>query len=171
MLGNSFQRIKPGEVSDNAFSLVGQDWMLITSGTSDKFNMMTASWGGMGFLWNKNVCFIFVRHSRYTYELMESHDHFSLSFFSEEWRKALNVCGTLSGRTHDKVKETGLTPFKGENETIAFEQARLIMECKKLYFQDLDSDHFIDESLKKFYQDQDYHRMYIGEILNVSIKP
>lgn len=167
---NIFRTIKAKEISESPFSLIGQDWMLITSGSIDKFNTMTASWGGMGFLWGKNVCFIFVRPSRYTYEFMEKNDNFSLSFFTEEFRPALNICGKKSGREIDKVKETGLKPISLNNGTTGFEQAKLIIECKKMYFQDITPEHFMDNSIKKFYPNEDYHRMYVGEILSVIIK-
>ncbi|NMA65759.1 MAG: flavin reductase family protein [Clostridiaceae bacterium] len=144
--------------------------MLVTSGTPKNFNMMTASWGGLGVLWGKNVCYIFIRPSRYTYEFIEKNDTFSLSFFNEEWRKALNICGSKSGRDIDKVKETGLTPIACKNNTVGFEQARMIIECKKLYFQDIEPDNFLDPSIMKNYPKKDFHRVYVGEIINVNIK-
>ena len=76
-MNNEFSTITAEEMNPNPFSLIGKDWMLISSGNIEKFNTMTASWGGMGVLWRKNVCFVFVRPSRYTYEFMESNDHFS----------------------------------------------------------------------------------------------
>ena len=167
---NEFKTIKANELAGNVFSLVGQDWMLITSGPVDNYNTMTASWGGMGYLWNKNVCFIFVRPSRYTYEFMEKNDNFSLSFFSEEWRKALTICGKKSGRDIDKAKETGLKPLPGNNQTTGFEQSRLIIECKKLYYQDINSQQFLDPTIEKNYNGGDYHRMYVGEILSINTK-
>lgn len=167
---DGFKIIKADDLSDNPFKLIGHDWMLITSGTPDNYNTMTASWGGMGYLWAKNVCFIFVRPSRHTYEFMEKNETFSLSFFTEEWRSALNICGKKSGRDIDKAKETGLKPILAGNQTTGFEQARLIIECKKLYFQDLDASHFLNLSIEKNYNGSDYHRMYVGEILAVNTK-
>lgn len=166
-MDKELKAIKVNELTDNVFSLIGKDWMLITSGTVDNYNTMTASWGGMGYLWNKNVCFIFVRPSRYTYEFMEQNDTFSLNFFTDEWRNALTICGKKSGRDIDKAKETGLKPIPGNNQTTSFEQARLIIECKKLYFQDIIPEQFLDPSLEKNYNGGDYHRMYVGEILSV----
>ena len=166
-MDKELKAIKVNELTDNVFSLIGKDWMLITSGTVDNYNTMTASWGGMGYLWNKNVCFIFVRPSRYTYEFMEQNDTFSLNFFTDEWRNALTICGKKSGRDIDKAKETGLKPIPGNNQTTSFEHARLIIECKKLYFQDIIPEQFLDPSLEKNYNGGDYHRMYVGEILSV----
>ena len=169
-MSNEFKPIDACKLTDNVFSLIGKEWMLITAGTVDNYNTMTASWGGMGHLWDKDVCFVFVRPSRYTYEFMEKNDTFSLSFFTEEWRNALTICGTKSGRDIDKAKETGLKPIPGEHRTTVFEQARLIIECKKIYYQDIIPQHFLDPSIEKKYNNGDYHRMYIGEILSVKQK-
>ncbi|MGI6084614.1 MAG: flavin reductase family protein [Acetivibrionales bacterium] len=169
-MNNEFKKIEVNELNENVFSLIGKDWMLITSGTVDNYNTMTASWGGMGYLWNKNVCFIFVRPSRYTYEFMEKNDYFTLSFFPEDWRDALSVCGKKSGRDIDKAKETGLQPIPGNYQTTGFSQARLIIECKKLYFQDFKPEHFLNPVIENNYNGRDYHRMYIGEVLSISIK-
>lgn len=155
----------PAQIEDNVFKLIGNDWMLITAGNPEKFNMMTASWGGMGVLWGKQVCFCFVRPQRYTYEFMEREDHFTLTFFTEEYRKALNLCGSKSGREMDKAAAAGLTPVAGEKGSVYFREARLVLECKKLYYQDLNPEHFLDISIERNYPGKDYHRMYIGEII------
>ncbi len=157
--------IDPTTLAGNVFKTIGSDWMLITAGPPEHWNTMTASWGGMGILWNKNVVFCVIRPGRYTFEHMEKHGHFSLSFFDESWRKALNLCGTESGRDIDKAAATGLIPIPGNHGTVTFEQARLVFECKKLYWQDLNPDAFLDEKLMGHYPIRDFHRMYFGEIL------
>jgi len=169
-VSDGFRSVKKDGITDNVFKLIGNDWMLVTAGPPDDYNTMTASWGGMGVLWNKNVCFVFVRPSRYTYEFMEKNQTFSLSFFTEEWRNALTVCGTKSGRDIDKAKETGLKPFPAGNGTTGFEQARLIIECRKIYFQDIEPEKFLDPSIERNYNGSDYHRMYVGEILDIKMK-
>lgn len=164
-MNHNLKPIGPEQVTDNPFHLIGSDWMLITAGNMEKFNTMTASWGGLGILWNKKVCFIVVRPSRYTYEFMENADTFTLSFFGEEYKKALSFCGTKSGRDVDKIAATGLTPVQGEQETVYFNEARLVMECKKLYYQDLEPGNFLDPGIEKNYNGSDYHRLYVGEII------
>ena len=168
---NQFRVIRPEGISDNTFKLIGSDWMLITAGAPDSYNTMTASWGGMGVLWGKNICFCVVRPVRYTYEFMEKADSFTLSFFGEEYRDALNVCGTKSGRDIDKAAVTGLTPVAGTLPgTTRFEQARMVIECRKLYFHDLDPQHFLEPDIHGNYPNKDYHRMYIGEIANCLVR-
>lgn len=162
----NIERLDPADLSMNVFNQIGSEWMLITSGGREKFNMMTASWGGMGVLWNKNVCFIFVRPTRYTYEFLEKNPLFSISFFEEEHREILELCGTKSGRDIDKMSETGLTPHFTDHGSILFLESVLSMECRKIYFSDISPFNFLEKEIEKHYPLKDYHRMYIGEIIN-----
>ncbi len=164
MMERKFTQIKPEMITDNTFKMVGKDWMLITAGSLDKYNTMTASWGGFGILWSKNVCFCVVRPTRHTYQFLEAADRFTLTFFAEQHREALNYCGTKSGRDVDKAAATGLIPRQDRDGLVYFDQARLVLECQKLYFHDLDPAHFLDPAIEKNYPLKDYHRLYIGEI-------
>lgn len=170
-MDKQFIEINPEQITDNTFKLISSDWMLITAGNMQSFNTMTASWGGLGVLWNKNVAFCFVRPSRYTYGFMEKAWGFTLSFFDKQYRKALNFCGSHSGRDCDKVAETGLTPVSFDDEMVYFEQARMVLICKKLYFHDIIPAHFLDPALDGInYPLKDYHRMYIAEIMKVFLQ-
>lgn len=159
-----FKETTPELLTDNPFELIGKDWMLITAGTPESFNTMTASWGGLGVLWERKTAFCFIRPTRYTYEFVESSPYFTLSFFEEHYRKALSFCGSHSGRDTDKIKGAGLTPVKKGN-FVYFDEARLVLACRKLYFQDINQEHFLDEKINDMYPQKDYHRMYIGEIV------
>ena len=150
---------------ENPFELIGQQWMLITAGDKESFNTMTASWGCLGWLWNKPVAFIFVRPERYTHDFLESGDFVTLSFFPESCRKALQICGTKSGRDCDKVKEAGLIPIALESGAVTFEQASLTVECRKLFKSDMKESDFIDkEVLAKWYSEAGLHSVYVLEI-------
>ena len=159
-----FRSIQPENICDNLFTLIDKQWMLITAGNHESFNTMTASWGGFGILWNKPVVFCFVRPVRHTYLFMEKSDYFTLAFFSREYRDVLNYCGNYSGRDVDKIKSTGLTPANSPNGSVFFEESRLLFECRKLYFSDINPEHFILPEINRNYPEADYHRMYIGEI-------
>jgi flavin reductase (DIM6/NTAB) family NADH-FMN oxidoreductase RutF len=168
---DGFKKISAEEIDGNVWKMIGSDWMLITAGTQDSYNTMTASWGGVGVLWGRNVCWCVIRPQRYTHEFMEREEHFTLSFLGEEYRDALTFCGSHSGRDRDKAAETGLTPIPGAlPATTTFAEARLVIECRKIYFQDLDPRHFLDPSIEDNYPDRDYHRMYIGEIVDCWVK-
>ena len=168
MEGN-FKEIRPEDIGDNPFSLIGETWMLITAGTRESFNTMTASWGGLGVLWNKQIATCFVRPTRHTYGFMETAAGFSLCFFDERHRKILDYCGSRSGRNVDKVAKTGLVPVFG-GDAIYFEQARLVIECRKVYTFDIDPARFVDQGIDKLYPEKDYHRAYIGEIIRCLAK-
>jgi len=159
-----FKKIETTDL-DNVFKLIGMDWMLITAKSGDKINTMTASWGGMGHLWNRDVVYIFIRPQRHTLDFVEGNENFTLTFFSENHRNDLTYLGTVSGREEDKIEKTNLTPII-EGEYPYFEESKIVIKCKKVYKQKLDNECFIDPSIEKNY-DNDYHYMYIGEIVEV----
>ena len=132
------------------------------------FNFMTVSWGGFGILWGKEVCFVFVRPERHTYEFCEESESFSLSFFDSERKGDLIFCGRNSGKDVDKVKacnfETKIT-----NGVLRFADARLTLVLRKLYAQDLEKACFIDTSLLKNYESAGFHRMYVCEVLDAKL--
>ena len=168
---NLFHPCTPESLNENPFSLIGKDWMLITAGTDAHYNTMTASWGGVGVLWNKNVCFCFIRPQRHTLKFLEEQDRFTLSFFPDGYRDALTYCGRHSGRDVDKAKETGLTPHALSSDTVTFEEARLVLTCKKLYLQDMTPESFLDPSLvAQHYPNNDFHKVFVAEIESVYTK-
>jgi flavin reductase (DIM6/NTAB) family NADH-FMN oxidoreductase RutF len=164
------KKININDLKQSATKLIGKDWMLVTAGNTESCNTMTASWGGLGELWNRPVAFIFVRPTRYTYEFIERENFFTLSFFEEKHRKTLQLCGTISGRKSDKIAESGLTPVASDNGSVFFQEAKLVLECKKLYFADLNPENFLDQNLEKHYPHKDYHRVYVAEIVNTYAK-
>lgn len=166
------RKIEIGELTDNTIKLISENWMLISAGNQDKFNLMTASWGGTGFLWNKAVAFIFVRPERHTFSFIETETHFTLSFFEQEYKDILTFCGTKSGRDTDKIKETGLTPYFTELGNPVYREAIVTFECRKMYAEMLSDDAFIDKiPLSRWYgENNGLHKMYIAEIVNVWIE-
>ena len=132
----AFKEVKIEELSFNPFTKISKEWMLITAGDEEKHNTMTASWGGVGIMWGMNVATAYIRPQRYTKEFVDAEDMFTLSFFKEDYRKALNLCGSKSGRDCDKDKEAGLTPYYTDGTT-AYEEADLIFVCRKLYAQEM----------------------------------
>ena len=157
--------------NENAFDLIGKEWMLVTAGNREKFNTMTASWGGIGWLWNRPVAFVFIRPERYTHDFIERESRLTLSFYNEEHRGILQFCGTKSGRDVDKVKETGLRPVTLESGAMSFAQARLTLDCRKLFKSPMAAANFIDKSiLAKWYGPQpggSLHDVYVVEIEGV----
>lgn len=161
-----FQKVDVKELALNPFDAIGEQWMLITAGTKDECNTMTASWGGLGVLWNKNVATAYIRPQRYTKKFVDEQEYFTLSFFGEEWRKALTLCGRKSGRDIDKVKECGFTVAEAAGGAPYFEEAELVLVCRKLYADTIKPECFIDrECDMTCYPTRDHHTFYIGEVV------
>lgn len=167
------KEINPIEIKDNFIKLISSDWMLVTAGDEAKYNMMTASWGGVGELWGKHVATAYVRPERYTDQFIAATHRFTLSFFSSDKKKMLGVMGKESGRNFDKMNFEGLTAKILPSGQVTFEEARLVLDCKVLYVDELQADKFLDEeSLAKWYNDEpggSLHNIYIAEIIGAWI--
>lgn len=164
---NEYKIITANQFRKNPFQLIGKDWMLITAGNEEKVNTMTASWGGLGVMYGKNVAYIVIRPQRYTKRFIDKEDTFSLSFLGKDYRKTLNYLGTVSGRDQDKIKESGLTLACYE-DTPYFDEADYVLICKKLFNQPLHTDGLLDKKLvDTWYKNGDYHTLYIAEITNI----
>lgn len=165
-----FQRIEAKDLTENVFSLISDKWMLITAGTAEHCNTMTASWGGLGVIWGAPSATCYIRPQRYTKEFVDREEYFTLAFFSEEWRKALALCGSKSGRDVDKVNECGFTVEEARCGAPYFQQADLVLVCRKRFVQPLDPDNMPQDVKERWYPERDYHIMYIAEIVEVLVK-
>lgn len=164
---------QPIAISDfNApvFKTFNDDWLLLTAGklTGRKFNTMTVSWGCLGVLWSKPVAIAFVRPQRYTYKFMEESADFTLTAFPPAYHEALLLLGTKSGRDGDKVTVAGLTPAASTSvESPGFAEANLVIECRKIYRDDIKPEFFLDPTIEGNYPTKDYHRFYLGEVVAI----
>ena len=161
------------ELQANAAQLIGKQWMLITAGTPDNFNCMTASWGGLGFLWNKPVAFLFVRPNRHTVGFIEAQEKLTLTFMPEKYRQDLVFCGRNSGRDVDKMAHTALQPTTLPSGVPTFEDADLVLECRKMFKTEMQQADFLDwsEVSPSFYApDNPLHLLYICEITNTMVR-
>lgn len=159
-----FKKIRIEEFDYSAARLIGKDWLLVTGEADGKANAMTASWGGLGVMWGKNVAYIVLRPQRYTKEFIDKAERFTLSVFGEDKKQMMGYFGSVSGRDEDKIAKSGLTVVS-ENGCTYYEEAKYVMVCRKLYAQVMTSDSFIDKSCdKQWYGAGDYHTMYIAEI-------
>ena len=140
------KEIQTSQLHSDAFTMIGKEWMLVSAERDGVVNTMTASWGGMGILWNKKVAFVFLRPQRYTKEFIDQKDCFTLSFYDEEYRKTLSYLGTVSGRDEQKIEKAGLhTAFI--NDAPYFTEANTVLVCRKLYAQEMREDCFLDAAL------------------------
>lgn len=161
--------IQPEQLDKNVFDLLHKDWCLIAANKGKKYNMMTASWGGFGVLWHKKVATIYIRPQRYTKQFVDESEYFTLNFFPDGYRSNLQLLGTKSGIEMDKEKESGLKGIV-ENNMVRFEEANLVIKCRKLYRDSIKPELFLDAEIDKNYLQKDYHDMYIGEIVEILVK-
>jgi flavin reductase (DIM6/NTAB) family NADH-FMN oxidoreductase RutF len=169
--GMKREAIPADELKVRIHSLWDAQWFLLTAGdyAARDFNTMTVSWGSLGTMWNRPFAQVVVRPGRHTYGFIERHPTFTLSAFPEKCHDALMLLGTKSGRDGDKIAEAGLTPQAAT--TIAapgFDEAELVIECRKIYSDDFDPARFVDPTIDQNYPDKDYHRIYYGEIVAVT---
>lgn len=164
----SFKEINPKDIKENLIEMIADEWMLVSAKDETGINTMTASWGFFGEMWNKDCAITVIRPSRYTYKFMENSSYFSLCFMGEN-KDVHKICGSKSGRDMDKIKATGLT-LVYNNDTVYFEQARMVVICRKLYAGDLDPAAFVDKVALDSYGGTNYHRAYVGEIVKVLTK-
>ena len=164
------RQISYQQISGNLIDRIARQWFLITAGTPEACNTMTANWGGVGYLWMKPVVYLWVRPERYTFEFLERYGTFTIAFLPESRREALALCGQLSGRSHDKIKEADLTVAATPDGNVTFAEAELTLECRKLYCQDMNPAGFVDRTPKEKWYGPGvggFHRLYVGEITHV----
>lgn len=159
--------LKPEETEFNVFNKIGKDWMLITASDGTVTNTMTASWGGMGVMFNKNVVYIVIRPQRYTKEFIDKNNSFSINFLDGKFKEQLAYLGSVSGRNEDKIAKAGLNA-EHENGVPFFKEADMVFFCKSLFAQEMKQENFLDlEAIEKWYPDKDFHTLYIAEIEHV----
>lgn len=168
---HNFNEIVPSAINENFIELISADWMLVTAGDKDGYNTMTASWGGIGEMWGKHMALVVIRPGRYTKEFVDRHERLTLSFFHEQHRQALAYCGSHSGRDGDKISDSGLSVTFTDNGTPAIAQARLVIECRKMYVGKFNEEGFLDkELLDKWYPERDMHYTYFCEVERAYIR-
>lgn len=154
------------EFTADMISLFNQQWALVTAGSPESFNTMTISWGGLGTLWSRPVATVYVKPVRYTHEFLERNEYFTVSFFGPQYKKALGLLGSLSGRDCDKVKLSGLTPVPAGHGAVTFAEAERTLVCRKIYSQDLSLEAIPGFARETYYRTEAPHTMYIGEIVD-----
>lgn len=157
------------EFKTDVFKQFDKDWALVCAGDINNFNMMTISWGGLGTLWNKPVCTVYVRKSRYTHEFMDNNEYFTVNFISAWDKNKLRTLGTKSGRDMDKMHDSGLRPMP-RRDSVIFWESDVTLICRKLFVQTLDLEKIPADVREKLYAGNDAHDMYIGEVVEMLYK-
>ena len=165
----AFNSIPIDSLELKPFHKLDKEWALLTAGNSESVNTMTVSWGFLGTLWDIPAATVYARPQRYTREFLEREGYYTLSFFPAEYKKDLTYLGKVSGRDEDKIAKAGLSVlFDDTARAPFFEQAELVLVCRKLYTDDIKPELFVDTAIEPAkYPKKDYHRFYIGEVVEV----
>lgn len=154
---------------ETSFSDLYTKGAFLTCKNNDETNMMTISWGSIGYMWRKPVFMALVRTSRYTYEFLNSSNEFTISIpESGALSEALKICGTKSGRDINKVNNANLNLVNGKVvDCEVIEGCSKYYECKKVFVQPMDIDNIVDENIKNtFYHEKEVpHVLFFGEIV------
>ena len=167
--------MKPFEEKDyKVFDMFNNRWGLVTAGDPAHYNTCTIGWGSLGTIWNgpghgRPIATVYVNPDRYTWEFLRDSDTFTVSFFPEEYRKALGYLGSHSGRDGDKVAAAGLTP-RALGGGVTFEEAELTFLCRKLYQGPFQREGLAPEISEGIYAHWQPHWMFVGEILEAEDK-
>jgi flavin reductase (DIM6/NTAB) family NADH-FMN oxidoreductase RutF len=163
----SMQEIEPKDLTIRPFQLLDDEWALLVSGTR-KPNPMTVSWGGLGTLWGRPTVTVYVRPTRHTYSCLEESREFTLNFVPPSMRDALRICGEASGRDRNKWQLAGIAPAPSARVRVPrVSDARMVFECRVMACMDVDPAKFLDPTIENQYSANDYHRVYLGEVMGL----
>lgn len=151
---------------NDMYDLFNKKWALVSAGKPDDFNVMTVSWGSLGTLWSRAIVTVYIKPCRYTHQFMENNEYFTVSFYDEKYRRDMALLGRLSGRDGDKVAQTKLQPIAC-GDSVSFSQARVTILCRKIYQHDFQREGIPEEVIERYYQTEEPHTMYIGEVVEV----
>lgn len=167
---SGWRNVEPSEVEDNFVKLLHENMGLLTVGGPGQTNSMTIGWGTFGTLWSVPVFNVYVSEDRYTHGLMETNETYTVSFLSKEHRDDVIYLGTHSGRDGDKISQTSLTLKYTESGTPYFEEAFLVIECRKQYGAPFDASR-LGEIPSAFYERSHVgiHSAYIGQIMQILV--
>lgn len=144
----------------------------LTVKSGEKVNTMTISWGSVGYEWKRPIFTVMVRNSRYTYDLIENADDFTVSIpLNKEFKNVLTVCGSKSGRDIDKFKECNLTLENSKKvDTPIIGECELHYECKIVYKHEVNPQSLSKDIVESTYANGNYHTIYYGEIVEAYMK-
>lgn len=170
-----FDTIDVRNIKEDVFTLVGEDYGILTAGTLEKFNSMVTSWGGWGIVFGKPGVFHFLRSNRYTLELMREQKTYTMSFFDSEFKDDIMQFGMKSGRDTDKMKETKLTGVQTPDGNPAYKEAKIILECRLAEVTTVSPEDFYNDEDRKFVVDAnaetgEYHKLVLSQITNAWVR-
>jgi flavin reductase (DIM6/NTAB) family NADH-FMN oxidoreductase RutF len=153
---------------ETVYALGNSGLLLVSLDAKLRPNVMTIGWGSLGIFWRRPIFIVPVRHSRYTYGCIQAAGDFTVNVLPRELAPAANLCGSVSGRDHDKFAEASLTAAPALSvKSPIIEQCVLHYECKVVHANDLVPEAAAPKILSELYASGDYHRFFFGEIVSV----
>jgi flavin reductase (DIM6/NTAB) family NADH-FMN oxidoreductase RutF len=140
--------------------------LLVGAKKNGKRNVMTIGWGFIGVMWRLKVFVVLVRPSRFTHEFVEDGGEFTVNVPDEGMEKAVAYCGEVSGREHNKFKESKLHLVKGKKVKVpVIKECKIHYECRVIHKLKVNPRLVPDKVKKRFYPKKNFHTVYFGEIL------
>ena len=103
---------------------------LISCGTMEKPNVMTAAWTGI-ICTEPTLVYVSIRPSRYSNTLIRQTGEFVINVPTVKLAKAVDLCGVKSGRDIDKFKLAGITAAKSTAvKAPQVAESPISLECK-----------------------------------------
>lgn len=154
------------------FQTAGMDLDLFSKGAfltvkdGDMVNTMTIGWGSVGYMWSRPILTVMVTSKRYTHELLSRATEFTVSIPVKDAKKALDYCGSHSGKDGEKLAAAGLSTLPGQAiSTPVIDVPAHHYECKIVYRTDMTKENLADEIYQMRYTKNDFHTLYFGEIV------
>ena len=159
-------KVKPDTYLDETVARLPDGLLLASLDPQGQPNAMAIGWATLGIVWSRPMFVAMVRHSRYTFECIEATGDFTVNVPYPDMADAVELCGTVSGRDHDKFAECGFTAGQSPAVTSPYiDECGLVYECRVVQCTDVIPDNFDPAIISEFYGDGDFHRIYFGEIL------
>ncbi|MCS7253817.1 MAG: flavin reductase family protein [Armatimonadota bacterium] len=161
------QPIEPFELWREIVHLMTRYGLLLCSvGSDGKPNVMAIGWMTGGIVWDKPILCVFVRPSRYTYSRLEEVGEFTVNVLPPEFKDAIELCGTVSGKDADKFERTGLKPVPAQKVSVPIiEQGIIHYECTVVHKNDILCQFLSEEIARYAYPSGNFHRVYFGKVV------
>jgi flavin reductase (DIM6/NTAB) family NADH-FMN oxidoreductase RutF len=168
---DGFSSVAPDKLPENLASLILTDQMLITSGTLEKFDAMPTTWALFGHIFQKPTASIVLCPKGYMLPYVNANPVVTLSFYHPQHDGSLTVLAEEADDERDKIRRSGMEPFATPLGGIAFREARILLECEKLYADWIKEANFIDQTVpQEMYPRKEFHRLFVLEVKAVWVK-
>lgn len=167
---HTFQPYPIETLDFNPFTFIGTQGFVATAEADGKINTTTVTWGGMGIMFNKNVAFICIQDSKFTKELIDKSNTFSMTFFDpdkKQFKNAMKYLKAATGRTEDKIAAAGLSVNRSLKVPF-IDEGNFVLILEKLAAIPLTTEYITKKWLcDEFYPDNGTDTIYIADILEI----